>query len=307
MRLSTSTNLFSYDRGVPYMVPLEHALCVCAGAGYRYLDANFCGLSRKNAKEAPLIRDDWQDTVELWKNLARRLGVSFKQAHAYFPLTSGVGEDGLPDGAFGEEMMRRSVVAARILGVEWMVVHPISVKNKDDPSLEASMKYNLDYFSKWHEFFREQGVGMAIENMIWGCGNKNVWADPANLIALVDQLNQPDIGICLDTGHAFLSGYQPEDCVRAFGSRLKATHIDDNHGNHGDEHLVPFMGKISWEAVIRALKEIGYENDFSFETQNLTAGFPAELQPELIHFSFQLGSYLLCDTFSQQGKDEIAL
>ena len=47
MRLSTSTNLMNFDTRLPYMVSMPHAISSLAAAGYRYLDANLCGCSRR--------------------------------------------------------------------------------------------------------------------------------------------------------------------------------------------------------------------------------------------------------------------
>ena len=46
---------------------------------------------------------------------------------------------------------------------------------------------------------------------------------------------------------------------------MKALHIADNQGET-DQHMMPFgKGKVDIEAVVRALKEIGYQNLFNFE------------------------------------------
>lgn len=295
MRLSTSTNLYNFDRSVPYQLSMEDAMRVCRDAGYSFLDANFCGMSRLGKKEAPMTLDDWDERVRSWKVLAERTGVNFRQAHAFFSVKGSIPADALPDGEFGEEMMRRSVLAAEMLGVEWMVVHPVNIltDGKNDP--EASFRYNLEYYGKWAEFFHTHHVGMAIENMLCGGRYNNVWADIDRLCALVDAIGRPYVGVCVDTGHANISGYKAGDAIRKVGHRLRATHINDNHGAGVDEHVAPYMGTIDWSDVMNALREIGYSHDFSFEIQNLTSCYPAALQPEMIRFSYRLGNYLLAN------------
>ena len=85
------------------------------------------------------------------------------------------------------------------------------------------------------------------------------------------------------------------DAIRKVGHRLRATHINDNHGAGVDEHVAPYMGTIDWSDVMNALREINYAQDFSFEIQNLTSCYPAALQPEMIRFSYRLGNYLLAN------------
>ena len=191
--------------------------------------------------------------------------------------------------------MRRSVLAAEILGVEYLVVHPFTVMDSDRLLLDESKRANLAYFRRWHEFFHAHHVGMAIENMNTLGKGPSPFSNIDNLIELIDAINAPDVGACLDTGHAHTSGYSPADCVRRLGSRLRATHINDNHASDRDEHIAPFMGTIDWPALVAALREIHYAHDFSFETQNLTSPFPMRIQGDLIRFSYTLGEYLLSD------------
>ena len=294
MRLSTSTNLFNFDRSVPYEIPMEDAILTLRKAGYTYQDANLCGMCRPGKKESSLTQDDWLERALRWRSLADREGVSFLQAHAFFAVKgSNISAGSLPDGEFGEEMMRRSVLAAEVLGVKWMVVHPVNILTDGHNDPEASFRYNLEYYGKWAEFFCKHHVGMAIENMISAGKHNSVWADIDRLCALVDAIGRDDVGMCIDTGHANLSGFKAEDAIRKAGHRLRATHINDNHAAGVDEHLAPYMGNIDWAAVVKALRDIDYAHDFSFETHHLTSCFPAAIQPELIRFSYQLGCYLL--------------
>ncbi len=302
MRLSTSTNIMSYDCEHPYQIPFEQSIIVAQAAGYRYLDANLCGFCRKGYPAATLTNDDWEKQVRGWRVLGDRIGVEFKQAHAYFSTEGPVTEGAVPGGNFGEEMIRRSVLAAEILGVEWMVMHPFNVVVDGQVSIDASYRCNLEYFRRWHEFWHEHGIGMAIENMYHHEAHINVWGDIDRLISLVDELNEPDIGVCLDTGHAWITGYSPAECVYKIGNRLKCTHIADNHGGLKDEHIASFMGTIDWPALVKALYKTGYSNDFSFEIHHLTSCYPKAIQPGLVRFSYELGCYLLSDQLFRDAE-----
>ncbi len=294
MRLSTSTNIANFHLRAPYMQPFEHAISLCAGGGYRYIDANLCGMSRKDKAFSPMTQDNWEESAHSWRKLADDIGVTFSQAHAYFSVDGPIQKGEIPGGEFGEEMMRRSVIAAGILGAPWMVVHPVSVVENGQVLADESYRYNLAYFRRWYPVFKAHKVGMAIENMSNHGKYPSPFADMTVLCSLVDELNEEGIGICLDTGHAFLSGFNPADCVRQIGSRLKATHIADNHGKQ-DDHVAPFQGLISWPQVMSALREINYQHDFAFEIHHLTSAYPMAVQADLIRFSHSLGQYLLSD------------
>jgi sugar phosphate isomerase/epimerase len=70
--------------------------------------------------------------------------------------------------------------------------------------------------------------------------------------------------MCIDTGHANNSGVHVPSFIRLAGDRLKCTHVNDNLGDK-DTHLPPFMGTVDWRGVMSALRELGYDGDFSCE------------------------------------------
>lgn len=305
MRLSTSTNILNFDVKMPYMASMEHAVTVCAAAGYHYIDANLCGMSRVDKRFSPMTEDNWEELAHSWRKMADDMGVAFKQGHAYFKVGGPVEKGTMPGGDFGEEMMRRSVIAAEILGVEWLVVHPVTVIDENGEGLpkDEIYQYNLAYFKRWKEFFKAHNVGMAIENMATNGKIPSIFADMDTLCSLIDEVGEPEwVGACLDTGHANISGLDPAECVHKIGKRLRATHINDNHGTKVDEHIAPFMGTINWVEVVKALREIDYKHDFSFETHHLTSSFPLRIQPDLIRFSYTLGQYLLSDDLTADAE-----
>lgn len=291
MRLSTSTNITILDQMRNYVVPMEESVRICAAAGYRYLDANLCSSCRPGM---PLTQDNWEEWAHFMRKTGDEAGISFTQAHAYFGLGLRVDENGVRSDEENdpELLMRRSVLAAEILGAKWMAVHPATVLADGTYSQSLSMKYNTEYFIRWGEFFARHHVGMAIENMISCNGRRNFATDAEELRELIERVNNPMVGACLDTGHAQLSGVNPAGAVRVLGSHLHALHIDDNHQNK-DEHFAPFNGTIDWPSVMKALRDIDYQDDFAFEIHHLTSCYPAKIHKKLVEFSFELGQYLM--------------
>lgn len=290
MRLSTSTNVMCFDRGQNYAVSMGDSIRACKIAGYQYLDANLCSAGRKGQ---PLSGDRWEDWAKECRELADSLGMKFTQAHGYFPLSRDVGADGKEyDYSYCEEMMHRSVLAAEILGAPWMVVHPFTVKNEAGYSYRKSFRDNKQYFSEWLEIFSSHHVKMAIENMASFGGVIRYGTVPDELMELVDAIGTPDVGICVDTGHAHLAGYDVAGYIRTVSQYLHAMHIADNHKNI-DEHFAPFNGTINWKSVMRALTECAYQDDFSFEIHHLASFYPRQVQQEMVNFSYRLGLYLM--------------
>jgi sugar phosphate isomerase/epimerase len=105
------------------------------------------------------------------------------------------------------------------------------------------------------------GVTLALEVM----GNKLSTVD-ALLDLIENDLDGMDLGICMDVGHAFLSG-DPAEAIETASGYLITTHIHDNRRQR-DEHLVPFQGAIDWAGTIMAFEKIGYDGVLMFEVKN---------------------------------------
>ncbi|WP_028955050.1 sugar phosphate isomerase/epimerase [Sulfitobacter sp. 20_GPM-1509m] len=97
------------------------------------------------------------------------------------------------------------------------------------------------------------GVTMVIENI------EDI--DPDIRCALADSFNSPAMAVSIDTGHAHYAhgtnGAAPVDYyVRRAGDRLQHIHLQDADG-YADRHWSIGQGTIRWEAVFRALGELG--------------------------------------------------
>ena len=58
-----------------------------------------------------------------------------------------------------------------------------------------------------------------------------------------------------------------------------------------DNHTLPYTLKINWAEVVKALGEIGYEGDFTFESF-FSHMFPKELSLEAETFQCKVGKHL---------------
>jgi sugar phosphate isomerase/epimerase len=84
------------------------------------------------------------------------------------------------------------------------------------------------------------------------------------------------IGICIDTGHAFLTGHLDE-LILKFGADIFSMHIHDNKGDNGsdrsvgldDLHYVPGYGNIDWGLFFRDLKKMKYPGPLIFEVMSI--------------------------------------
>jgi len=247
---------------------------------------NFASYSRGTL---PMTQPDWEDWVKRNKEVADSLGIEWYQGHAHFFEWNGLTPE---QREWNDELVRRSIVGAGIMGVKWLVIHPGNVKDETWYSYRKSFAANLETFKKYAEIAAKHNVGIAIENMIERSVNRRYCSSTEELIELVDTLNDPIFGICWDTGHANLGKVDQPSALRKIGSRLKALHIDDNRGEV-DDHLAPYFGNIAWEPILEALADIDFDGCFTFEIHNFTNGLPDGLHDQCLRFTYELGSFMV--------------
>lgn len=101
------------------------------------------------------------------------------------------------------------------------------------------------------------GVRIAVELI------PNALSGPTALVDLMDQLDLPAVGICIDVGHARLMG-DVVDAIETCSGHVVTTHLHDNRGK-SDDHLVPGQGVIDWDAAVLAFQKVGYDGAWIFE------------------------------------------
>jgi sugar phosphate isomerase/epimerase len=90
----------------------------------------------------------------------------------------------------------------------------------------------------------------------------------ASMSRLLDQVDSPALGMNFDPSHLFPMGELSEMVVYEIGDRIFHTHFSDNDGT-SNAHWRPGKGKINWQAVLRALKEVGYDHVISIELEDV--------------------------------------
>ncbi|MFD0980659.1 sugar phosphate isomerase/epimerase family protein [Tropicimonas aquimaris] len=78
-------------------------------------------------------------------------------------------------------------------------------------------------------------------------------------IEVVDAVDDPGLGILLDTFHMNMEERSIPDAVRAAGSRIVHFQANENHRGH------PGTGHLDWPAIFRALAEVNYSGPVSLE------------------------------------------
>lgn len=297
MRLVTTTEKFAEVFGD------EECVRILAEAGFDAIDWGFFEMA---AGKGIWCKDEWKSHALRLKELGAEYGIGFAQAHAPFP--SSQGEE--PADTVIRERILRSMHAAALMGIRNIVVHPVQhltyAKEK-----QRLWEENLVFYRSLIPYCEEYGIRVCAENM-WQYDNKrryivdSVCSQPEEFCGLLDALDSPWIVGCLDLGHCALVGVEPEDFIRAMGKdRLQALHVHDVDYLH-DCHTLPFTQSLNWEAVTKALADIGYEGDFTFEADSFYYGFPKELMPDACKLMERTGRYLMGRILAQEQADAVS-
>ena len=89
---------------------------------------------------------------------------------------------------------------------------------------------------------------------------------PVEVLKLVEEINDENCKICLDTGHVnVFEDLDLAEEVERIGKKLQTLHVHDNVAN-ADFHFMPYFGNIDWNKFSLALKKIDYRGGFILET-----------------------------------------
>jgi len=79
---------------------------------------------------------------------------------------------------------------------------------------------------------------------------------PGTVVDLIDAIEGGPVSVCLDVGHAHLSGGAPE-AIEWLSGYVAVTHLHDNHGRE-DSHRAPYAGTVDWPLTLMAFWKTGF-------------------------------------------------
>ena len=264
VKISTEIN------SIAKIVGEEKAVEYVAKAGFDAWDFSMFNMARfdwANKKIAesdhPLAGKDYLKFARRLKQIGLDNGIVCNQSHAPHPL-------------YCDEIrgyMERALECTAEAGGKICVIHPNNYKSAEE---NAEMYFELLPVAK------QYGIKIATENM-W---NWNAETDRAAFAACashedflkhIECINDPDFVACVDLGHAEMMGDMTSAAtmIRALGGHVQALHIHDNDQWH-DSHALPFTMQMDFDAIVAALKAIGYDGYFTLEAVNHLKGYTQE-------------------------------
>lgn len=279
LRISSSLNLHHYPKD-DISEYIRQGLAFCKKLGFDAVDFP-SGIFA-------LMGDDWETLIPIAVEDAAKLGLRFEICHLPF----GVNKNDAPERieAFNASV-HRAIDAAKLLGVDYAVLHPNSgTIPLDDYDPKAEYDMVIEHLTPFAEHAAKVGLNIVVENMRYLVTDlypvRRYCGTPEELCKVADALG---IGICWDFGHANINGLKQSEALAYVGSRLKVLHVNDNFA-WGDDHVAPFMGKIDWADAMKGLRDIGFNGLLNYEigTGRIPAGARESFAQYLMDAAHQL-------------------
>ena len=231
------------------------------------------------------LGDDFREIAKEIKAMLDEIGLTCVQVHAPHNFVHGTAMD------FSNHKYRetfRSIEFTQILGAKYCVIHGSPVP--DGPLSGQFMEHNYLYYKTFEEEARRCGILIGVENLKFG-----ILPRPEYVNRMLGMLGTEVYYPHVDMGHSALVGVEPDVFLKKLNCLpVRAIHVHDF--NVQTDHVLPFLGKSSWDRIVKALVDIGYEGDLSmeiFRTTELVADYSVELLPSLYELAAAVGRELI--------------
>ncbi len=174
--------------------------------------------------------------------------------------------------------------AAAALGAANFTIHPgpeIEAKPPQEELIQR-MENAAGVLGRVARFCQARRMNLMLENLL----PHLLFGHTGDLLYLMGALNQPNVGICLDTGHALLAG-DLYTVVHKLSGHLRMVHASDNLGKE-DDHLPPGAGRIDWRRLLADLDGVGFRGAIILELSGERAGG----MPEVMEAAAEARRYL---------------
>lgn len=296
MKLSSACSAFKLPEEVIYKIYRD--------AGFEALNLSYLNKEEYDydgLREHYPLGDDYAERARRSKKILDELGLVCNQTHAPYGLK--------PTEAFDESSYRfvelvRCIECTAIVGAEAMVIHPLKPQNYEDV-----FEVNQNLFKALIPYAEKFNVKISLEtcHLKYRVDGKIIsFIDCAETYCdIINHLGSDRLVACIDLGHtAGGVDHTPEEFVgRMKKGVLHGLHVQDCDYMH-DNHTTPFFQHLNWDRIMKALSDIDYTGDFTYEDVNYARYFPIELWEDVIKYRAKVGKYLisLFDKYQAEKK-----
>ncbi len=255
MKLSISKCAFN---GLSFVKKPKDYVEACAKSKFRNMDFSFDFVNSD---------EDYLKSAEEAKETAQKKGIGLTMSHAPFKYNPCANEEFFD---LQVEDVRKAMECASLMGIDRMTVHggATFANNKQD-----LIQKNVKYYSRLLEYAEKYNVNIMIENISEIIRARPLDIQTADDILQIKKLlnDHPLIKVCWDSGHANTLNLDQYSNITKFKDDLYGLHLHDNYG-FNDDHMMPLLGTVNFDEVIKGLKDINYTGPFNFEVHVFNDG-----------------------------------
>jgi sugar phosphate isomerase/epimerase len=185
-------------------------------------------------------------------------------------------------------------------GHEITIVPATVGKVVPDGTPEEEWEWVVAGLQEVHDLAKKAGVRVALEPL-----NRfeTYFLNRADQAIALAEAVAPECGVCVDVFHMNIEERDLLAAVRTAAPRLVDVHVAENN------RLAPGMGAIDWNALVRTLRDVGYDGALTMEAvapvdrtpvspwTNQVEQNPVDISPEQLKFIQDHGSSLLSEEY----------
>ena len=155
------------------------------------------------------------------------------------------------------QALARACGHAEYLGCDFLDTTGAQQREKDN---EEALGRAVKMIGRALELTPDSKVLFGLENHLG-----NIFEQISDYDYVLSRIKDPRVGINLDTGHFHSAGVDSIELIRKYKERLHGVHIKDHVGL---QSVGIGRGEVDFPAVIKALKEVGYERGLTVELEH---------------------------------------
>ena len=265
----------------------EQLIPMISAAGF---DAIELSLDQLSAPDSIWNREGHKEYALKLKAIAEANHIRFNQVHAPSEF-DWMARDTDVLNAMVYPAMEKAFEICTILEIPLLVAEPLTHPMALGlPSRRGS--WNTTFFTKLTQMGKEHGVCVAMKNLV------RTFETAEELNGIIDTVGTDALSACVDPGHCNLSAQKAPAMLRNLGGKVRALHLNGNHGDY-NQHTIPGVDQLDWQAILEALADIGYSGDLTFQiAQHNTGvldgkhGFDEDFLPIVLEFAAASGKHL---------------
>lgn len=231
--------------------------------GFHGLDFSFGSYKDRDY----LLTEDYAQSVFGKKAAMDRAGLALSQVHITYRPSAFLPEDGgnyKDYEAYLLPVYEKQLRMTMELGCSTAVFHPYYELGRE----ENTRSGNMHLYEKLMPLLEEGNIVLSLEN-VYGPKCAHAYHSTAgDLLYYTERFDCPNLGICLDTGHAVLREQDPVEMLKAVAHRLTALHLHTVLPGL-DLHTIPYFTgsaeKIDWVTFVQELRKTPYKGCFNME------------------------------------------